>query len=679
MQTAQAKEDIDRILLVAARVGVILALLMPLVITRDTYFPYVVGKAIYSRVLIEVTLGIWIALALRNPAYRPILSRLMAALAVYLLVSLLAGFAGVSLQRSLWSTYERMQGIIDLAHWTAFVLVLTAVFRTRKDWLLLLNFNLLASLIMALMGVVLLLGGTLPVYGFIQATGRIEITLGNATYVGAYMMVNALIGVGLLAHSFMGREPEETRTEPEPRRSGSRATRRRRRRQQRERREQEMIWTSLFWLRVFWVVTVALNLWMILASGTRGAVLGLAVAFFVFTAGYLLWGRLRWLKVPSAALACVAIALGLLLLFGGDTPPAKWMAGQNSIVARTINAGKGNDSSLNGRIASVSFGLRGFVDKPILGWGPENYSVPWGRYYEVDSGVTEIFDQAHSKPVEELATKGIIGLVSYLSMWALMLWIVFSRLKRLGADREILVLLMGAAMAGYFVQNLFLFDTPATILQFMILLGFAVSLAATYDGQQDQDGPAIPAERLGLQRVASSPVWKSPVLGWTGAAVLIVAVGAAVYLGNIRIFQAATDVAAVTRSGAPWQQRLDHYDRAMGKFPALANYPRRILFTGVASDVGQMSETEANAAMEAVDREAVNFKDSEPEWWIGHIAIANAYLSASLRSPEFIDKASIFVAEAAELAPEVPGVTSLQDRHADIEGFLNQSQPPPAP
>ena len=32
---------------------------------------------------------------------------------------------------------------------------------------------------------------------------RIESTLGNATYVGAYTMVNAMIGVGLIVHSFV--------------------------------------------------------------------------------------------------------------------------------------------------------------------------------------------------------------------------------------------------------------------------------------------------------------------------------------------------------------------------------------------------------------------------------------------------------------------------------------------
>ena len=120
MQTAETRDQVDRGLLAAARTVVLLVLLMPLVVTPETVFPFVVGKALYSRALIEIALALWLALAARNPAYRPMLSRVVLAFAIYVAVSLLAGLTGVSPQRSLWSTYERMQGIVDLAHWLAF-------------------------------------------------------------------------------------------------------------------------------------------------------------------------------------------------------------------------------------------------------------------------------------------------------------------------------------------------------------------------------------------------------------------------------------------------------------------------------------------------------------------------------------------------------------------------------
>ena len=60
---------------------------------------------------------------------------------------------GVSLQRSLWSDYERMQGLVDAAHWVALAVVLVAMLRTGADWRRFLNLNLGVGLVVALAAV----------------------------------------------------------------------------------------------------------------------------------------------------------------------------------------------------------------------------------------------------------------------------------------------------------------------------------------------------------------------------------------------------------------------------------------------------------------------------------------------------------------------------------------------
>ena len=202
--------SVDKALLYSVWTGLFLLLLMPLVITPGTIFPYIVGKAIYARVVIEVTFGLWLVLAYRDSSFRPPRSRLLLMFAAYLGVSLLMGFFGVSLQRSLWSTYERMQGVIDLAHWFALTVALTSVFRSLQGWRYLLNFNLGVSLAMSLLGMAQRYEvRTIPFYHFLQTSDRLDITLGNPTFVGAYMLVNVLIGLGLLIDSFQNR-PELT-------------------------------------------------------------------------------------------------------------------------------------------------------------------------------------------------------------------------------------------------------------------------------------------------------------------------------------------------------------------------------------------------------------------------------------------------------------------------------------
>ena len=171
----------------AVRVVLALVLVAPLIVMADplpsTIFPYVVGKAVYTRLLVELAFALWLVLVLWHPGYRLPRSRLLWVLGIYVGVVLVASFAGVSLQRSLWSTYERMQGWVGLLHYAAFSVMLASMLRTFRDWRLVLNVNRAVGLVMGLLGVSQMAG--LDLLAYLVDAPRISITLGNATYVGA--------------------------------------------------------------------------------------------------------------------------------------------------------------------------------------------------------------------------------------------------------------------------------------------------------------------------------------------------------------------------------------------------------------------------------------------------------------------------------------------------------------
>ena len=179
----------ERFLVTSIKILSSLVLLTPLIVMTDplppTFFPFIVGKALYARTLIEILVGLSIVLILRYPRYRPKWSWLLTIMIMYLGIVLLASSMGVSPQRSIWSTYERMSGWIDIAHWYFYAAVLICSHRKFVDWTRLFNFNLAISLILGFLGLTQYYGvGLLP---YLQEGGRIEITLGNPTYVGAYM------------------------------------------------------------------------------------------------------------------------------------------------------------------------------------------------------------------------------------------------------------------------------------------------------------------------------------------------------------------------------------------------------------------------------------------------------------------------------------------------------------
>ena len=190
----------------------------------------------------------------------------------------------------------------------------------------------------------------------------------------------------------------------------------------------------------------------------------LAGRLLAFAAGYLLWGLDRRLRLASFVLIGTVLGLTLLFLSVRTTTVFEKIAESNVMLLRLANTGI-DDASLTGRIDSALVGLEGFAARPILGWGPENFTIAYDRHVTAEiiaAGVTS-FDQAHNKLIEELTTKGILGFAGYMAVWLYILWIVARTVRRQGLQDQFFTLAAGAALTGYFVQNLFLFDTPGTL------------------------------------------------------------------------------------------------------------------------------------------------------------------------------------------------------------------------
>ena len=63
------RTETERALFDTVRAGVLLV--MPLIVTTDTLFPFIVEKAIYSRSVIEISSAIFVVLASAYPVHGP--------------------------------------------------------------------------------------------------------------------------------------------------------------------------------------------------------------------------------------------------------------------------------------------------------------------------------------------------------------------------------------------------------------------------------------------------------------------------------------------------------------------------------------------------------------------------------------------------------------------------------
>ena len=69
------------------------------------------------------------------------------------------------------------------------------------------------------------------------------------------------------------------------------------------------------------------------------------------------------------------------------------------------------------RLAAWKAGIEGFAERPLFGWGPENFAVVFARFADDLPPRTRSHDYAHGELVEALATMGIVGALCYLGLW----------------------------------------------------------------------------------------------------------------------------------------------------------------------------------------------------------------------------------------------------------------------
>ena len=637
-----------QILLWAVRAGVLLVLLTPLIVSTGAYFPFVVGKAIYSRSIIEVTFVLWLILILYDPKYRLGRSWVVAALGLWLLVSILAGLTGVSPMRSMWSTYERMQGIFDLAHWFCFVIVAASVFRTFASWRVLFSVNLAIGTVVAVLGI----GQHFDWINFqwIGDSNRVESTIGNATYIGAYAAVNVLIGVGLIVQSFSHQARERARGQ-----GLSRAARRRRRSG-----SQTFRLNDYLELRAFWMLAAFANLMTLWLTATRGAVVGLGAALFVFAIWYSGWGSMKVARWVGYAILVGAVA-ALVMLLAARTTSALDPIVESSYMLKRLSTMSFDDSSINRRIMSTEAGLRSYMDRPLLGWGPENFLIAWGRHYDFESGTREIFDQAHSKPIEELTTKGAVGLISYLLIWCAMALVVFRSFRAEVGYQQLFVAIFGVTLVAYFVQNLFLFDTPTTVMLFCVLAAFTVAEEHRLNADRKDARVEPPRSLLRMDLTGLSHALRTPVGATALASVAALATILALLFLNFRAYSAAEDIAMAKRA-AQWEVKLELFNQAIGGFPGLANYPRRELIDEATRSIESLPDDEFRHVVDRVAAEARRGLEAEPDNWRLMISLARFYQAASEMDESYVEVAQEYANDASQRAPAVLKMYSASER-----------------
>ncbi|MDQ3014263.1 MAG: O-antigen ligase family protein, partial [bacterium] len=422
--------------------GIFIIPFIPFIVANSFFFPFITGKGFAFRIIVEILLGVWAILAVINPAYRPQKSWILWCLLGFIAVIGIADALGVNPSKSFWSNYERMEGFITLLHLGAYFLIISAALNTERLWNWFWNTTLAASFIMVL-------------YGFLQISGAITInqggvrldgTMGNATYLAVYMLFHIFIATLLIMS-----------------------------------RKHFLFMPQINSLKNKLIIglPVILMLGIILyKTATRGAMLGFIAGVFIAALLIVLFERHR----PQLKKVAIGIITTSVVVVLGFIAIKNTAFVQNSPVLNRFATISLNDRTTASRFILADMSFQGFKERPILGWGQENFNYVFNKYYDPALyGQEQWFDRTHNVVTDWLMAGGILGLVGYLSLYGALLFYIW-RGKKDSAhftipEKSVLT----GLLVAYFIHNLFVFDNLISYIMFLSLAAYVHNRVTEHD------------------------------------------------------------------------------------------------------------------------------------------------------------------------------------------------------
>ncbi|HOZ56477.1 MAG TPA: O-antigen ligase family protein [bacterium] len=446
--------------------GVFASMLSMFLVFKNLLFPYISSKQISFNLIIEILLIFWVALIVKYPQYRPKKSYISFGLLAYFFILVISCFTGADFNLSFWGDVERMLGVFHLLHFLALYFIIVTVFRTREDWRLLLNY-------------IVILASFVSLYAI--ANNKSDSTFGNPTYTASFFMFSFYFSLLL----FFGEKNK--------------------------------------YLRWVYGIPLFLSLWSFKESDISGAFVGLGSSFIAMLFLYTLLSSHKKLKIVLAVLFITATIGSVVVLLNQDSAFVR-----GSALLRPFSEINFNNPTLNTRLISWRAALQDFPNHPLLGSGYGNYSLTFDKYFDPKfynyTRSETYFDKAHNNIVEIIATTGILGLITYLSIFAaIAYYLIFGyRQKKIGVHEFVLV---GCLLTAYFIQLLAAFDALVTYLVSMTTFAYVYYL---YNRGSEEDEKKIKKNMDETMVFGSTEIYALVIVGVT---MLLIA-----YQYNVKVY-----------------------------------------------------------------------------------------------------------------------------------------------
>lgn len=438
-----------------SRLFLILTLATPLISSSSLYAPAMSGKAVFFRFVVEGALIFFLFHLLvsrdRSSQWQELIKRLKSplvlAIGVFTGVFMLSGLTGANPSVSWWSNLTRGEGAFLVLHCFIFFVLLLSLFSVRKQFEKLLKVHIGVSLLVCFYGAIQLFSAA------DQLQGRIMSTLGNPSYLAGYL----LFVIPFLFYFLL--------------RSQSRSA------------------------TIFWIVAVIFEIYILLWTQTRAAFLALilggliVLVFNLFSAGNA--KRRIWLgSMLALGVAFIGIFIATNDASAWKSIPILRRATDMQVIVREFAP----------RLWTWDSAIAGIKERPLLGWGAENFHYAFDKYYdprhfftpaapiEDDALIRQYFfssfDRAHNIFLDYL----IIGGAVLLAAWLMIFFVYYRQLMK--RDKDLWFSILLAVPVVHMVQGFFFFDTLQTYLGLFLLLAFFTNCGThQWEGSSPSDSP----------------------------------------------------------------------------------------------------------------------------------------------------------------------------------------------
>ena len=591
--------------------GVFAILCMPFVVSFDVLYPYTVPKALWVQTLNWIMLSIYLCGIILNKElyvrYKPKLNFIFYLYLTYILLYFLSSVFGDDFNFSFFTEFQRMNGLYWHLHTLIFLFILSACSNINKFFYNLFSFIFFTGFIYATFYILefyKIFYFDMPGY---SDQSRAVFTTGNPGFAALYMMLIFFIGFGLFKVNFVNIPFSLLRLN-------------------------KIKYLYKCYIYYFYVsITMFLLLSAIILTGSRSVIPGLlsGIIMYVFLLFFSFKNQISQRNLINVICVIIFIFISIVLLFlvTGiiDTSIDRFVDIFN-------NQREGGDMGLSSRLSNINVAIKAFLERPLLGYGMNNFLIPYNKFVIPSQITTWEMDNAHNIFLHTLSTGGILTLLTYLYLMFLIMLNSIRKGRFIFSDKDYglsgIMFVIPIFFVGYFIHQLFWFDVHESYLLLMVMFAIMNMSVKT---------PEIVINKLSKIKIIIKTIFGSIIA--RNARFISVSIIISILLifinVEIKMYQTSSDIwdysqitIAETKQEGYLQSKINQIMKAINRFPPLSNEATTFLINDSITWVPNLKEPSKSQLLNVAFVEGQNAINRHPNYWKLHARLGVLYYEA---------------------------------------------------